>query len=233
MCHGEASSAFPEPGAFRTSSTAPVAAIFGNESAAQRIAILPDIYGANPFYQGLATRFADQGAAVHLIDTFAGLGDLPKATREAAFARRHKLKDRAFVDHLEEYLTSAAITGVVGFCLGGLFVFDLARRRLNASLVAFYPFPQGLPNQDALDIPFDYLDETQTDHTVLVGDQDASLGSDLLARLADVAGRNPSIDLHVFERSEHGFLADLDSDDEQKRLNAIRALEICETRLAL
>lgn len=233
MCHGEASAAFPDSASFSAYAGGIQASVFGDPAAARRIAILPDIYGSNPFYQGLATRLADRGSLVYLIDTFAGLGDLPRATREAAFDRRHKLRDRTFVDQFAGFVAQESISGIVGFCLGGLFVFELARRGTAADLVGFYPFPQGLPNQDALDVPFDYLDGVVKQHTILVGTEDASLGPENLARLGDVAERNPALRLHVFESSGHGFLADLTSDDAVKRDNAERALGLCEAALGI
>lgn len=233
MCHGTACNAFPEPGAFRVPSDEIVASVFGNADGRPRLAILPDVYGTNPFYQGLATRWAERGAEVFLIDVFAGLGDLPKATREAAFARRHKLRDRKFLSRFADYAGEQRFDGIAGFCLGGLFVFELARQGVDAELVAFYPFPQGLPNQDALDVPFGYLDGVTKEHTVLLGDQDASLGEDVLSQMRQVAKRNSAIDLHLFETSAHGFLADLDSDNGQKRRNAESALSVCEQRFGL
>ena len=233
MCHGEASAAFPEPASFSPYSGGIQASVFGDPAAPRRIAILPDIYGSNPFYQGLATRLAHTGSLVYLIDTFAGLGDLPQATREAAFGRRHKLKDKTFVDQFAEFVERESMTGIIGFCLGGLFVFELARRGTTADLVGFYPFPQGLPNQDALDVPFDYLDGVTKQHTILVGTDDVSLGPENLDRLRDVAERNPALRLHVFESSGHGFLSDLTSDDMVKRDNAERALGLCEAALGI
>ncbi len=239
MCHGEASAAFPEPASFSPYSGGIQASVFGDPAAPRRIAILPDIYGSNPFYQGLATRLAnldnrdDSGSLVYLIDTFAGLGDLPRATREAAFARRHKLRDKTFVDRFAGFVEQESVTGIVGFCLGGLFVFELARRGTTADLVGFYPFPQGLPNQDALDVPFDYLDGVTKQHTILVGTEDVSLGPENLSRLRDVAERNSALRLHVFESSGHGFLTDLTSEDAVKRDNAERALGLCEAALGI
>ncbi|TDJ68191.1 MAG: carboxymethylenebutenolidase 2 [Proteobacteria bacterium] len=233
MCHGEKSPAFPDPSPSSLYRDDIQAMVFGSPDAAHKVAILPDIFGCNPFYQGFATHLAARGARVYLIDIFAGLGDLPKATREAAFERRHKLKDRVFVDAFEQFLANEKLAGVIGFCLGGLYVFELARRNVAGALVAFYPFPQGLVNQDALDVPFDYLPSVATPHTVLIGDADASVSPEHIARLRDIAADNPALDLNVFETSGHGFLADLAADDELKRSNAERALARCEAVLGL
>ncbi len=233
MCHGEKSPAFPDPGAASPYSKDIQAMVFGSPDAARQIAILPDIFGCNPFYQGFATYLAARGARVYLIDTFAGLGDLPKATREAAFERRHTLRDRDFVDAFEDFILAEKLDGVIGFCLGGLYVFELARRNIASALVAFSPFPQGLENQDALDVPFDYLPNVDTPHTVLIGDADGSVGPEDIARLRNIAADNSAVDLHVYETSGHGFLADLAADDGLKCSNAKQALARCEAVLGL
>ncbi len=233
MCHGEASAALPDPDAFEPYTSGIQAAVFGAGPARRKVALLPDIYGCNPFYQGLATQLSRCGARVYLVDTFAGLGDLPKATREAAFQRRHRLKDREFVDRFVEFARREGIDGVAGFCLGGLFVFELARRDLDAALVGLYPFPQGLENQDPVPVPFDYLADVTRSHTILVGTDDASLGPEHLERLRGVALASDALDLHVFDGSGHGFLGDLDSDDAALRTNAERALETTVRALGL
>jgi carboxymethylenebutenolidase len=66
-------------------------------------------------------------------------------TREAAFARRAKLRDRTYVGAIESFARQHETTGVVGFCLGWLYAFELARRGLPAMLASLYGFPQGMP----------------------------------------------------------------------------------------
>ena len=61
MCHGEKSPAFPDPGAASPYSKDIQAMVFGSPDAARQIAILPDIFGCNPFYQGFATYLAARG----------------------------------------------------------------------------------------------------------------------------------------------------------------------------
>ncbi|WP_119166127.1 dienelactone hydrolase family protein [Algihabitans albus] len=231
MCHGKPSSRFPTPNEGAPFEGALHGFSFGQEGS-PRLAILPDIYGCNPFYKGLATYFAGQGLHVYLMNPFHALGALPEMTREAAFERRHKLRDRAYVEALEAFLEREEIGGVLGFCLGGLYIFELARRGYSGRMVAFYPFPQGLPNDDPLQVPFEYLDGVSAKHSVLIGNNDPSLGPEVTANLCAVAAKNPAIDLHVFEGSGHGFLADLDSDDAAKRANAEAAFAIAETVLA-
>jgi carboxymethylenebutenolidase len=228
MCHGVASAAFPPIGKYVTATAEPFSLAFGDPAARVRIAILPDIYGPGPFYQGLATYLAERGAFVHLMDPFHELGPMTEPSREAAFARRNGLRDRAYIDGFEHFAREQRITGIAGFCLGGLYVFELARRGLPVNLVSLYGFPQGMANDDPLPVPFDYLDGLPHRHVALFGDQDHSQSPDNLRRMAEIAGRTPGFGLHLFPGSGHGFLGDLDCDDPVRARNARAALSIVE-----
>jgi carboxymethylenebutenolidase len=228
MCHGAACAAFPSPGKYVTTSVEPFSFAFGNAGEELRIAILPDIYGPNLFYQGLATYLAERGALVHLMNPFHEFGTLSEPSREAAFARRHRVRDRAYVDSFEHFAQQQRLTSVVGFCLGGLYVFELARRGLPVSLVSLYGFPQGLANADPLPVPFDYLDGLSHRHVAVFGDEDHSQSPDEFRRLAEISDRTPGFELHVFRGSGHGFLGDLDGDNPARVKNARSALAIVE-----
>lgn len=229
MCHSEPPSVFPRTEPVERIDDGIVAWRFQAEQDVGRrvVAVLPDIYGCNPFYRGFSAYLAAAGVEAWLVDPFAALGELITVSREAAFDRRHQLKDRAYLDLLEAFLVRHGVGGVVGFCLGGLFVFELARRGLRSDLVAYYPFPQGLPNQDPLPVPFTYLETLSSSHTVLIGDQDNLLGPTHLGELERLAGLNPAIRLQVYSGSGHGFLADLDSPQSLLAGNAARSLEVC------
>lgn len=203
----------------------------GPDDAASRIAILPDIYGCSTFYEGLSAHFAELGARVFLVNPFAGLGDLREPTREAAFERRHKVADKAFLDNFEAFARDQQITGVVGFCLGGLYVFELARRGLESCLIGMYGFPQGLPNRDPLPIPFDYLESIRKSYTMFIGRNDRSVGPDNVLRLERQAKSNPALNLVVFDDVGHDFLTALDEPSGAARRAALEALKFCEREL--
>ncbi len=231
MCHGKAVAAFPiptEPVAFENEVSG---YHWANPGASSKIAILPDIYGCNPFYRGLATRFNQMGAGVYLIDTFTGFGDLPEMTREAAFARRGKVADKNFLDRFEAFVASQGITGIIGFCLGGLYVFELARRGVQANLIGLYGFPQGLPNQDPLPVPFEYLHTVGTPFTMLLGAKDPAVGPENVKRLQAMAPDVPSMDLTIYDSVGHDFLPLLDSEDPALRRTAEDALAKCDRLL--
>lgn len=224
MCHGHAVKAFPDPAPAERFDEIVSGFAWGDPTAATKIAVLPDIYGCNPFYKGLSTLLMERGARVFLVDPFHGLGELPEATREAAFARRHKVRDASFLDRFETFARAKGITGIVGFCLGGLYVFDLARRGLDADLVGLYGFPQGLPNDDPLPVPFDYLETVTQPFTMLLGREDGSVGPGNIARLEAMAPSVPAMDLTVYDGVGHNFLPCLDSEEADKKAVAEDAL---------
>lgn len=231
MCHGKAVAAFPEPKLGRAFEKQVSGYYYPAEhgQANAKIAILPDIYGCNPFYQGLSLHLQGKGAAVYLVDTFAGLGELPEVTREAAFARRNKVRDKQFLNDFEAFCAEKKVTGVIGFCLGGLYVFELARRQMRADLIGLYGFPQGLANQDPLPAPFDYLTKGGlSPFTMLMGADDQSVGVDNIRKLRAMAGEVPAMTLKVYDGASHDFLPQLDSDDPAKRAAAVDALAILE-----
>lgn len=228
MCHGKAVNAFPTPDAGEAFDAVVSGYAFGAQSD-KRIAILPDIYGCNPFYKGLATRYAQKGAEVFLVDTFHGFGELPENTREAAFARRGKVKDKEFLDRFEEFCTDKDVTGVIGFCLGGLYVFELARRnKISAELVGLYGFPQGLPNQDPLPTPFDYLTSVEKKFSMLLGRDDPSVGIENVDKLKAMTPDVPAMDLTVYDPVGHNFLPLLDSEDADLKAIAEDAMNRCD-----
>ncbi|MBN4053401.1 dienelactone hydrolase family protein, partial [Haliea sp. AH-315-K21] len=195
MCHDTTPSSLPTPGKYqlRHSQGLKYWDFSNNTDSDVRVALLTDIYGCNEFYQSMSTLFAAQGWQSHLIDLFSDLGELPEATRDAAFERRHKLHDKKTYNLIAQYILDNKITAVVGFCLGGNFVFELARRNVKVNLIAYYPFPAGLPNQDGLDPAFSYLEQLQTDVTVLIGDDDDRVGLDNVTTLKKISESNAAL----------------------------------------
>lgn len=224
MCHGKAVSAFPEPKLGEAFAKSVHGFKYPSEGAENRIAILPDIYGVNPFYQGLSRHLQDRGAYVFLIDPFHGMGERETMSREEGFAFRNKVRDKAFLDDFQAFIEEKNVTGVIGFCLGGLYVFELARRGVKADLLGLYGFPNGLPNEDGLPVPFDYLTDVTTPFEMLMGAEDASVGPENVAKLAAMSDDVPAMTLEVYEGVGHGFLPMLDSESELERAVAKHAL---------
>ena len=204
---------------------------YGSESAGLRIAILPDIYGCSPFYRSLAARYAEKGAYSLLIDPFAGFGELSTPTRADAFARRHKVHDKRFIDDFEAFITEHSITAVVGFCLGAFYIFELARRHVLPELVGFYGFPQGMANIDPLPVPFDYLAMVKKPFTMLMGEKDEPVGEDNIRRLQEIAPGAPAMRLTTYPGVGHNFLSLIDAVDEAARAVACDSLSVADAIL--
>ena len=237
MCHDTTPSSLPTPGNYQLGNSNSLKYWDFSSAASKtesdvRVALLTDIYGCNDFYQSMSTHFANQGWQSHLIDLFADLGELPEVTREAAFERRHKLRDQECCDLIAQYILDKQITAVVGFCLGGNFIFELARRNVKVNLIAYYPFPAGLPNQNGLDPAFNYLEQLQTQVTVLIGDDDDRVGLDNVTKLQTMSESITPLTVKVYPHSKHGFLKALDSNDPTLKLNAEDSLATCLDNIA-
>lgn len=235
MCHSAPSARLPavdgEPFRAETPEGALTGLRFGESGPSGAALILPDIYGMTPFYRGLAAHLAAMGGEAILLDPFADHGELSEQSREAAFARRHLIADTAFVDSVQAFMADRPVRAVMGFCLGGNFVLELARRDARCRLLAVYPFPQGLANRDALPAPVEWLPSASTPMTILIGQADMSVGPEVVARLQLIASANPVIDLTVYAGAGHGFMTDLDSADPEARGRAEAALARAEVLL--
>lgn len=224
MCHGHSVKFFPPPEEGVRFEEEVAGYAYGEETQNPSIAILPDIYGCTPFYQQLCVRYAAQGARVVLIDPFHQHGELAEVTRDNAFQRRHRISDREFIDGFEKFARRTRISGVLGFCLGGLYVFELARRDLPVALVGLYGFPQGMTNKDPLPVPYDYLHKVTRPFSMLMGADDLSVGPDHVRQLEEKRSQAPAMELVVYQGVGHGFLPFVDSETQSERDVAFDAL---------
>ena len=225
MCHTNKIEYFGEPLAYSAFSGDVHGLIFDSGNSAKRIAVLPDIYGLTDFYKGYASYVAGFGARTYLTNPWGDFGELPEVTREAAYERRHNLKDREHCDQLEAFLASEKIDAVVGFCIGGNFVFELARRGYEGTVIAVYPLPWGMANQDEITPPFEYMPSLTKDVTILMGESDHLAGPENIQKLKEIVAGNSRLTMHLYEGSNHGFFTDIDGDDEKLKGNAKDAID--------
>jgi carboxymethylenebutenolidase len=175
--------------------------------------IVHDIWGANDFYRDLARRLAGEGFAVLLPDLFFRQGPLPEQTREQAFTRRAKMDQQLAVDDLAAAVTwlsthdaCSGAVGLVGFCMGGTFVFLAAARDLDLSaVVAYYGFPAGTEGWPLK--PLDEADRVRLPLLAFWGDQDAGVGMDNVQRYDDaLTGAGAEHEFVIYPGLPHGFL---------------------------
>lgn len=179
--------------------------------------VLPDIFGPSPFYHKVASLIAREGYRTVLADYFFREGPLAEVTREGAFGRRSAMDENLclrdignVVDQLAGEVGAARI-GVVGFCLSGTFVLDLASARDDLATVAFYGFPEGPGGQvvSRAPRPIDVADRLRGPITAFWGDQDG-IPMELVERFgAEVARHGADYRQHVYPGVGHGFLQGL------------------------
>jgi len=225
MCHTQSIGHFGEMQEYREFSNAVDGLLFSGSDDSNRVAVLPDIYGLTDFYKGYASYLSSFGARTYLTNPWSAFGELAEPTREAAYARRHLLRDREHCDRLQEFLAAENIDAVVGFCIGGNFAFELARRGYAGTIMAIYPLPWGMANQDEITPAFEYMPSLANDVTILMGAADHLAGPDNIRRMQEIVAGNSHLTMHLYDGSNHGFFTDIDGDDEQLKGNAKDAID--------
>jgi carboxymethylenebutenolidase len=136
------------------------------------------------------------------------------------------LRDRTYCNELEKFIDEESIDTIVGFCIGANFLFELVQRGYRGKCLAIYPLPWGMENEDAIAPSFDYMPNIDHPVTIVMGEQDPLAGPDNIEKMRTICSANPSLDLHLYEGSGHGFLNDVEGEDEKLRDNAFNALHV-------
>jgi len=225
MCHTQLIAYFGETRQHREFSNTVDGLLFSGDDPGNRVAVLPDIYGLTDFYKGYASYLSGFGAATYLTNPWSAFGELAEPTREAAYERRHLLRDREHCNRLQEFLAAENIDAVVGFCIGGNFALELARRGYAGTIIAIYPLPWGMANQDEITPAFEYLPSLEKDVTILMGAADHLAGPDNIRKMRDIVAGNEHLAMHLYAGSNHGFFTDIDGSDEKLKANAKDAID--------
>ena len=185
------------------------------------VLVVPDVHGRSPFYEHLTGLLADQGYTALLADFFFRQGPLSEPGKEAAFARRGQLDETQSVADLDQALdwlkekSGSEITGIIGFCMGGTFVLDLASTRKDIAGVAYYgfPVPQAQLKQPPPH-PMDIVSDLSGPVLAFWGDQDETVGMDHANKYVELASKaNPQFESEIIPGLAHGFLGSADLDD--------------------
>ena len=181
------------------------------------VLLIPDIWGANPFYHDVARRLAGEGFAVLLPDLFVRQDPLPEQSRPAVIARKATLDETKTLTDIAGALTwlrghpaTTSAIGTVGFCMGGtLVMLAAAREPLPEASVAFYGFPV---RQTGPLAPINPLTEAEqgairSPLLGLWGDQDHGVGMDNVAAYDTLLTRQGAEhEFEVYPGLPHGFL---------------------------
>lgn len=225
MCHQDKINFFGEIGVGKEFSAEIDGLVFPGGPAGRTVAVLPDIYGLTDFYKGYASYLSGFGAKTFLTNPWSAFGDLADSTREAAYERRHLLKDKEHCDQLEAFLAREKVDAIIGFCIGGNFVLELARRGFDGTIIAIYPLPWGMANQDEIQAAFEYMPALSTQVTILMGEADHLAGPENIKKMKGIVAENESLTMHLYEGSNHGFFTDIDGIDEKLKDNARKAID--------
>jgi len=104
----------------------------------------PDIGGLRPLYEDMARRLATHGLAVCVVEPFAGQPESVRASVESRLAHVKDLDDSQQMDMLTAAADllvvddDVARVSVLGFCMGGHYVFKAASIDRFDAAVAFY-----------------------------------------------------------------------------------------------
>ncbi|MFM8553116.1 MAG: dienelactone hydrolase family protein [Acidimicrobiales bacterium] len=172
------------------------------------LVICPDIWGLRPLFDDLVRDLAERWQmSVVAVEPFPGL-DLPEGDMAPRAAAIPALRDDDNLRDLEQAADElgTAVTGVMGFCLGGMYCFKAARSDRFARFVPFYGM---------ITIPEGWRSVTQGEPLghLISGNAESVLailgGHDPYTPLADIDQlRSTGAVCVVYPEAEHGFAHD-------------------------
>jgi carboxymethylenebutenolidase len=179
------------------------------------ILILPDVRGLHPYYEELATRFAENGVDALAIDYFCRTAGL--VPRPADFDHQPHVAQLDWPTLMADIRAGAAELrtpegGAVralfatGFCMGGRLTFLSATLGLGmAGVIGFYGWPVGA-SRNGSPAPADVADQIECPVLALYGGADQGIGPDVPpafdAALERAGVEHRSI---VFDGAPHSF----------------------------
>jgi len=180
----------------------------------------PDIGGLRPLFEDMARRLATHGLAVCAIEPFASQPPSALGTIEARMARVADLDDSQQMDMLAAAADLLVVeddvsrVSVLGFCMGGHYVFKAASIDRFDAAVAFYGMvraPEAWNGPGHRIEPLAVAAQMAPTLAFFGSNDPFTPAADIEALRAAWAGRS-DCEIVVVEDAEHGFVHDPDRD---------------------
>lgn len=186
-----------------------VAEIVTVESPSMGLVITPDIFGLRPLFDDHVARFAKEwNMSVIAVEPFPGQEDALGADVDKRFAAVPMLKDD---DHLRDLELACDVlktkrTGLMGFCMGGMYCFKSARSKRFDRIASFYgmiTMPEAWRSSTQRE-PLDILRSGHADRVLaIIGAKDPYTPPADVEQL-----RSTGSSVQVYVDAEHGFAHD-------------------------
>jgi carboxymethylenebutenolidase len=208
------------------------------QSTGAGILILPDVRGLHPFFEELASRFAERGITAVAMDYFcrtAGTGKQPEDFDYQPHLKRISWDNvagdiKASVAHLRVQASKPRSTFATGFCMGGRLASDAATLGLGlAGAIPFYGWPVG-PHRTGSPAPADVAKQIECDLLLIYGGADQGISESVRKEFDDALDKAgvkhetvvyPGAPHSFFDRKAEEF-QDASSDAWDKTLAFIR-----------
>jgi carboxymethylenebutenolidase len=182
------------------------------------VVLHPDVGGLRPLFEDMARRLATHGLAVSVIEPFAGLSEPPGSTTEARMAQVKELDDTQQMDMLTAAADLLVVeddisrVSVLGFCMGGHYVFKAASLDRFDAAVSFYGMlrtPEAWRGPGHRIEPLEVAADMVPTLAYFGSNDPYTPAADIEALRAAWSGRT-DCEIVVVEGAEHGFVHDPD-----------------------
>lgn len=186
------------------------------------VVMIPDVWGLSEHYERLATRLAEAGFAVLVVDPYrktGGRGEFSDPAGAMAFIR--ELSDPLVIETVQEAVDALAAhpvvegckVGVIGFCMGGMYALHAACSCTGVSgAAAFYGMIRneaGLDPEKKPRAPIDALVDLGCPVLGLYGEEDALIPvQDVRDLEAGLAQSPHGGAVHLYPGAGHAFVND-------------------------
>jgi carboxymethylenebutenolidase len=180
------------------------------------VVLHPDVGGLRPLFEDMARRLATHGLAVCTFEPFAALPDSARASVEARLGAVKDLDDDQQLDIMSAAADllvvedDVARVSVLGFCMGGHYVFKAASTDRFDAAVAFYGMlrtPEGWEGAghriEPLDVAADMVPTL-----AIFGSVDPWTPAADIDALRDAWANRSDCEIIVIEGADHGFVHD-------------------------